>query len=66
MAVLCSLATAVQAYPQLYVFSDSLIDTGINGQFTDDSNKNLLYAGNLAAGDGNAMIHDLSVGWTIK
>lgn len=43
MAVLCSIATAVQAYPPLYVFSDSLIDTGNNSQFTYDSNKNLLY-----------------------
>ena len=43
VAILCSMTTPVLAYDQLYVFGDSLSDTGNNGRFTYDSNKHLLY-----------------------
>ncbi|MEH0870332.1 MULTISPECIES: autotransporter outer membrane beta-barrel domain-containing protein [Serratia] len=56
VAILCSMTTPVLAYDQLYVFGDSLSDTGNNGRFTYDSNKHLLYDEVLAQRIGAALV----------
>lgn len=56
VAILCSMTTPVLAYDQLYVFGDSLSDTGNNGRFTYDSNKHLLYDEVLAQRIGEALV----------
>ncbi|MGO3394994.1 MAG: autotransporter outer membrane beta-barrel domain-containing protein [Serratia proteamaculans] len=56
VAILCSMTTPVLAYDQLYVFGDSLSDTGNNGRFTYDSNKYLLYDEVLAQRIGAALV----------
>lgn len=56
VAILCSMTTPVLAYDQLYVFGDSLSDTGNNGRFTYDSNKHLLYDEVLAQRIGAAIV----------
>lgn len=43
VALAFCLSAPAQAYDQLYVFGDSLSDTGNNGRFTYDSNQHLLY-----------------------
>ncbi|MFC0228963.1 autotransporter outer membrane beta-barrel domain-containing protein [Serratia aquatilis] len=43
VALAFCLGAPAQAYDQLYVFGDSLSDTGNNGRFTYDSNQHLLY-----------------------
>jgi outer membrane lipase/esterase len=50
------MTTPVLAYDQLYVFGDSLSDTGNNGRFTYDSNKHLLYDEVLAQRIGAALV----------
>lgn len=56
VAILCSMTTPALAYDQLYVFGDSLSDTGNNGRFTYDSNKHLLYDEVLAQRIGAALV----------
>ncbi|CAI1119010.1 autotransporter outer membrane beta-barrel domain-containing protein [Serratia quinivorans] len=56
VAILCSMTTSALAYDQLYVFGDSLSDTGNNGRFTYDSNKHLLYDEVLAQRIGAALV----------
>lgn len=64
MPRLVALATALafccgapaQAYDQLYVFGDSLSDTGNNGRFTYDSSQHLLYDEILAERIGAALL----------
>ncbi len=56
VAIICSMTTPVLAYDQLYVFGDSLSDTGNNGRFTYDSNKHLLYDEVLAQRIGAALV----------
>jgi len=56
VAILCSMTTPAQAYDQLYVFGDSLSDTGNNGRFTYDSNKHPLYDEVLAQRIGAALV----------
>ncbi|MGO4745952.1 autotransporter outer membrane beta-barrel domain-containing protein [Serratia quinivorans] len=56
VAILCSMTTPVLAYDSLYVFGDSLSDTGNNGRFTYDSNKHLLYDEVLAQRIGAALL----------
>jgi outer membrane lipase/esterase len=56
VAILCSMATPVQAYDQLYVFGDSLSDTGNNGRFTYDGDRHLLYDEVLAQRIGAALV----------
>ncbi|HCR60831.1 MAG TPA: autotransporter domain-containing esterase [Serratia liquefaciens] len=56
VAISCSMTTPVLAYDQLYVFGDSLSDTGNNGRFTYDSNKHLLYDEVLAQRIGAALV----------
>lgn len=56
VAILCSMTTPVLAYDQLYVFGDSLSDTGNNGRFTYNSNKHLLYDEVLAQRIGAALV----------
>ncbi|CAI2791983.1 Lipase 1 precursor [Serratia grimesii] len=56
VAILCSMTTPAQAYDQLYVFGDSLSDTGNNGRFTYDSNKHQLYDEVLAQRIGAALV----------
>ena len=56
VAMLCSMTTSALAYDQLYVFGDSLSDTGNNGRFTYDSNKHLLYDEVLAQRIGAALV----------
>ncbi|MDQ9126762.1 autotransporter domain-containing protein [Serratia fonticola] len=51
----CLSATA-QAYDQLYVFGDSLSDTGNNGRFTYDSNQHQLYDEILGQRIGAALV----------
>ncbi len=51
----CLSATA-QAYDQLYVFGDSLSDTGNNGRFTYDSNQHRLYDEILGQRIGAALV----------
>ncbi|WP_114192864.1 autotransporter outer membrane beta-barrel domain-containing protein [Edaphovirga cremea] len=46
---------AVFAYDQLYVFGDSLSDTGNNGRYTYDSSKHLIYDEILAARINSAL-----------
>ncbi|WP_337264273.1 MULTISPECIES: autotransporter outer membrane beta-barrel domain-containing protein [unclassified Serratia (in: enterobacteria)] len=46
----------VQAYDQLYVFGDSLSDTGNNGRFTYDSRQHQLYDEALAQRIGAALL----------
>jgi outer membrane lipase/esterase len=50
------MTTPALAYDQLYVFGDSLSDTGNNGRFTYDSNKHLLYDEVLAQRIGAALV----------
>ncbi|MCS4268695.1 outer membrane lipase/esterase [Serratia sp. BIGb0163] len=50
------MTTSALAYDQLYVFGDSLSDTGNNGRFTYDSNKHLLYDEVLAQRIGAALV----------
>ncbi|QUY46966.1 autotransporter domain-containing protein [Serratia plymuthica] len=56
VAILCSTTTPAPAYDQVYVFGDSLSDTGNNGRFTYDSNKHLLYDEVLAQRIGAALV----------
>ncbi|MGQ8776603.1 autotransporter outer membrane beta-barrel domain-containing protein [Serratia sp. NA_112.1] len=56
VAILCSMTPPALAYDQLYVFGDSLSDTGNNGRFTYDSNKHLLYDEVLAQRIGAALV----------
>lgn len=48
--------TSVQAYDQLYVFGDSLSDTGNNGRFTYDNRQHQLYDEILAQRIGAALL----------
>ncbi|KFK93759.1 MULTISPECIES: autotransporter domain-containing esterase [unclassified Serratia (in: enterobacteria)] len=50
------LSAPVQAYDQLYVFGDSLSDTGNNGRFTYDNRQHLLYDEALAQQIGAALL----------
>ncbi len=54
--VACSVTLPAQAYDQLYVFGDSLSDTGNNGRFTYDGNQHLLYDEALAQRIGAALV----------
>lgn len=54
--IICFIATAVRAYHQLYVFGDNLSDTGHTGQFTCDSNKNLLFEEAILTRIGVALV----------
>ena len=56
VALLCSVTLPAQAYDQLYVFGDSLSDTGNNGRFTYDGNQHLLYDEALAQRIGAALV----------
>ena len=56
VALLCSVTLPVQAYDQLYVFGDSLSDTGNNGRFTYDGSQHLLYDEALAQRIGSALV----------
>ncbi|MBI6139418.1 autotransporter domain-containing protein [Serratia plymuthica] len=56
VAILCSMTTPALAYDQVYVFGDSLSDTGNNGRFTYDGNKHLLYDEVLAERIGAALV----------
>lgn len=56
VAILCSMTTPALAYDQVYVFGDSLSDTGNNGRFTYDGNKHLLYDEVLAQRIGAALV----------
>jgi outer membrane lipase/esterase len=50
------MTTPALAYDQVYVFGDSLSDTGNNGRFTYDGNKHLLYDEVLAQRIGAALV----------
>lgn len=56
VALLCSVTLPAQAYDQLYVFGDSLSDTGNNGRFTYDGSQHLLYDEALAQRIGAALV----------
>ncbi|WP_199636380.1 autotransporter domain-containing protein [Serratia sp. PAMC26656] len=56
VAILCSMTAPALAYDQVYVFGDSLSDTGNNGRFTYDGNKHLLYDEVLAQRIGAALV----------
>lgn len=56
VALLCSMTLPAQAYDQLYVFGDSLSDTGNNGRFTYDGSQHLLYDEALAQRIGAALV----------
>ncbi len=55
-ALAFGLSATARAYDQLYVFGDSLSDTGNNGRFTYDSNQHLLYDEILGQRIGAALI----------
>ncbi|WP_156293460.1 autotransporter outer membrane beta-barrel domain-containing protein [Serratia oryzae] len=56
VALAFCLAAPAQAYDQLYVFGDSLSDTGNNGRFTYDSRQHQLYDEALAQRIGAALL----------
>ncbi|MHA7844685.1 autotransporter outer membrane beta-barrel domain-containing protein [Serratia sp. D1N4] len=56
VALAFCLSAPVQAYDQLYVFGDSLSDTGNNGRFTYDNRQHLLYDEALAQRIGAALV----------
>lgn len=56
VAIFCYMTTPAQAYDRIYVFGDSLSDTGNNGRFTYDGNRHLLYDEALAQRIGAALL----------